>query len=1129
MRTRALWFISLFFILTLSCRKKREEQVKLFTLLDPSSTGVGFENRLTETEEFNMIDYLYFNNGGGVAAGDINNDGLADLYFSASQGPNRLYLNRGNMEFEEITEKAGVAGRGDWSTGVTMADVNGDGWLDIYLCQLGDYKGMEGRNQLFINQKDLTFRESAEAYGLAFRGFSTQSAFFDYDLDGDLDMYLLNHSVHTTRSYGGADLRRDSDPRAGDRLYRNMLAENDGQDPAGTPLFTEVTTEAGIYSSPIGYGLGVAVSDLNNDGYPDIYISNDFHENDYLYINRGDGTFSERLRSMVRHTSRSSMGNDVADMNNDGYPDVVVLDMLPDEEKIRQQSGGEDEMEVFRIKLQYGYYHQYVRNTLQLNLGGELFSEIGRLAGIHATDWSWSPLLADLDLDGWRDLFITNGIFRRANDLDYVMFLTGGNRYFPEQDNSGVPDRTLYEKMPLQPDVNYLFRNNRDLTFSDSSAAWASAPPSFSNGSATADMDNDGDPDLVVNNINAPAFIYRNNAETLLSHHYLKVRLEGEGWNRSGTGARVTVYRKGMQQTAEQFSTRGFFSSSSRQILFGLGTDPGIDSLTVQWPGGQKQILRQVEADRELTLRQKDAAHVVPPVATGSPGRSPATPAPLFVADFLPGLAFTHLEDDYRDTDREQLIPHNLSMEGPALAVADVNMDGLDDLFAGGAAGQPAALFLQQPDGSFREQSPELFHNDRYTEDVDALFFDADGDGDPDLYVVRGGNEAREGNPLLADRLMINDGKGRFTRSEPGAIPYMARNGSCVRAADLDMDGDPDLFVGARSVPGIYGLTPASTLLINDGKGRFHEAAGISEKLTGAGMVTDAVWADLDGDGDPDLAVVGEWMNISLFMNDNGTLKPAGKEAGLENTTGWWNVVEAADLDGDGDMDLVAGNLGLNSLLKASPEAPVELIVNDFDRNGTPDPLLCVYRDGTSYPVATLDELIRQIPGLRDRYPAYRDFGARTAAEIFGEENLKEALYRKAVKFESCLILNNGDGTFHTRNLPQEAQFSTVRDILVSDLDSDSLPDLVVAGNSHAPRPSIGRYDASYGWCLLGSGQNRFVPLMPHESGLIIRGDTRKLEYLNVQDTAWLIVLNNSGEMNLFRRAIIGPPHPERQ
>jgi len=548
--------ILLVLLMVFSCKHGEQEKESLFSLLSPSATHVDFINQLTETEQFNIIEYLYFNNGGGIAAGDINNDGLADLYFTSNQKTNKLYLNRGDLIFEDITDAAGTAGKGDWKTGVTMADVNGDGFLDIYVCQVGNYKGLQGRNQLFINQGDMTFKEEAHEYGLDFQGFSTQAAFFDYDSDGDLDMYLLNHSVHTSRSYGSAEIRLGQDTRAGDRLYRNEVAE-------GRCIFRDITGQAGIYSSPIGYGLGVNICDINNDGLPDIYISNDFHENDYLYINNGNGTFSERLTEMLAHTSRSSMGNDVGDINNDGLLDVMVLDMLPDEQKILKQSGGEDDYELFELKLKYGYYHQFVRNTLHLNLGGGMFSEIGRLAGIYATDWSWSPLFCDVDNDGWKDLFITNGIYRRANDLDYIQFLTGGDRYFPARDNSGVPDKVLYEKMPLQPDVNHIFKNNGDLTFSDMAGAWGFNTRSYSNGSTYADLDNDGDLDLIVNNINDPSFVYRNNAETQLNNHYLSVVLKGEGLNTRGVGARVTLYCNGQKLVVEQFATRGFMSATS--------------------------------------------------------------------------------------------------------------------------------------------------------------------------------------------------------------------------------------------------------------------------------------------------------------------------------------------------------------------------------------------------------------------------------------------------------------------------------------------------------------------------------------------------------------------------------------
>ncbi|MCH7733014.1 MAG: CRTAC1 family protein [Candidatus Marinimicrobia bacterium] len=1099
---------SIFFLLVLllvfSCKPEEKERDYLFTLLSPSTTHVDFINQLTETEQFNIIKYLYFNNGAGVAAGDINNDGLIDLYFTSNQQSNKLYLNKGNLRFEDITDEAGVAGKGDWTTGVTMADVNGDGFLDIYVCQVGNYKSLQGRNQLFINQGDLTFKEEAHDYGLDFQGFSTQAAFFDYDMDGDLDMYLLNHSVHTSRSYGGAALRFGHDARAGDRLYRNDEVE-------GGRVFRDITRRAGIYSSQIGYGLGVNICDINNDGFPDIYISNDFHENDYLYINNGNGTFSERLTEMLAHTSRSSMGNDVGDINNDGLLDVIVLDMLPDEQNILKQSGGEDDYELFEIKLNYGYYHQFVRNTLQLNLGGGMFSEIGRLAGIYATDWSWSPLFCDVDNDGWKDIFITNGIYRRANDLDYVKFLTGGNRYFPTRDNSDVPDKVLYEKMPLYPNVNYIYKNNGDLTFSNMAEAWGFDTRSYSNGSTYADLDNDGDLDLIVNNINGLAFIYRNNATTQLNNHYLSVVLKGKGLNPRAVGTRVTLFCNGQKMVAEQFATRGFMSATSDVLHFGLGPTNVIDSLVVRWPDRSEQMFYDVPVDQVITLEMKKAEK---PTSTNEQKNDNEK---LFSRFRIPGLEYRHKEDAYVDLNRERLIPHNLSAEGPALAVGDVNGDGLEDLFVGGAKGQAAMLFIQQNDGTFKPLHVPLFIKDRFTEDVDAAFFDADGDGDFDLYIVRGGNEVPVGDPLLADRLLINDGKGGFNKCKKGSLPFMAYNGSCVRPADFDGDGDLDLFVGSRSLPGAYGLSPGQFLLENDGNGIFKDVTDHRTKgLKDAGMVTDACWIDYDRDGDPDLVLVGEWMKVCIFRNDEGHFTDVTGPAGLDETSGWWNCIQVADVDLDGDLDLIGGNLGLNSLLKASKQEPVEMYVNDFDNNGSLDQVICSYHNGISYPIASLDELAGQMAGLKKKYPNYSDFGGKTAKDIFGKEKLDQSIIRRAVLFETCLFLNNGDGTFEINELPKIAQFSPVRDIFVHDFDLDGKSDLVLVGNNYSVRPSIGRYDASYGWCLLGTGHG-FSALMPVESGLRINGDARRIHPIEVLGKHFLVVVVNDGNLQIFQ------------
>ena len=1085
-----------------SCNPGEKAGDQLFSLLSPSFTHIGFKNQLTENEQSNIIEYLYFNNGAGVAAGDINNDGLADLYFTSNQKPNKLYLNKGGLKFEDITVAAGVAGKGDWKTGVTMADVNGDGLLDIYVCQVGKYKSYNGRNQLFINKGNLKFIDEAHDYGLDFQGFSTQAAFFDYDMDGDLDMYLLNHSVHTSRSYGNVSLRLDRDSLSGGRLFRN-------DDVNGKHVFHNVTQQAGIYSSQIGYGLGVNICDINNDGFPDIYVSNDFHENDYLYINNANGTFSERLTDFIAHTSRSSMGNDIGDINNDGLPDIIVLDMLPDDEKVRKQSGGEDDIELSDLKLQYGYNHQFVRNTLQLNLGGGMFSEIGRLAGVYSTDWSWSPLFCDLDNDGWKDLFITNGIYRRANDLDYVKFLTGASGSFPSKDISSFSDKDLYEKMPLWPNVNYIFRNNGDLTFSNMAGEWGFNKPSYSNGSTYADLDNDGDLDLVVNNINAPAFIYRNNAIALSGNHFLSVVLKGKGMNTRGIGARVTLYCNGQKQIAEQFPTRGFLSATSDVLHFGLGKSDVIDSIVVRWPDLSEQMIKNVPVDTTIILEMINAGKPLNGNHRNYENMN------LFSPALIPGLEFRHKEDDWVDFYRERLIPHSLSAEGPALTVGDVNSDGIQDLFIGGAKGQPSKLFIQSKNGSFKALDIPLLARERFADDVDAAFFDADGDGDKDLYIVRGGNELAIGDPLLTDLLLLNDGKGGFAKGE---LPLISHNGSCVRPCDFDGDGDEDLFVGSRSVPGAYGWSPDQFLLENDGHAHFNVVADDRlGALKNIGMVTDATWMDWDKDGDQDLVLAGEWMKICLFRNDKGHFTDVTSAAGLDETSGWWNCIDIADVDGDGDLDLIGGNLGLNSLLKASVKEPVEMYLNDFDNNGSLDQVICSYQNGVSYPFASLDELSSQISGLRKKYPNYSDFGGKTVQDIFGNNAVDQSIIKKAVLFESCLFLNSGNGTFKISKLPIESQFSEVRDILVGDINKDGKQDLILAGNNYAIRPSYGRYDASYGWCLLGDKSHTYNVIMPVKSGLKISGDARKIIPIEVLGKHYLVAAVNDGNLQIFQ------------
>ena len=1067
-----------------------------------------FANDLPDNPDFNILNYLYYYNGAGVAIGDVDNDGLPDLYFTSNLQHNRLYLNKGQFRFEDVTDRAGVAGGGAWTTGATMADVNGDGYADIFVAGI-NFLVMHGHNVLYVNNRDGTFTDRTKEYGLEFSGYSTQAAFFDYDADGDLDMYLLNQSVHTGLTIGRGPFRDVRSPEAGDRLYRN-----DGGH------FTDVSAKAGIYGGGEASGLGVVVSDVNLDGCPDLYIANDFQEDDFLYINNCNGTFTESLRNATGHTSRFSMGVDAADIDNDGRPDLMVVDMLPQREDVLKTSATTESYTIFDMKVRAGYMPQYARNTLQLNRGHGKFSDIGYLAGVSATDWSWAPLVADVDNDGRKDILVTNGIYHRPNDLDYVNLVGTAAMQSSLERGETATNLTLLKQMPHIPLSKFLFHNDGDLSFTDVAAAWGLGQPGFSNGAAYVDLDNDGALDLVVNNIDAPASIYRNRARAMNKRSYLTVQLEGEGRNTLGVGAKVVVVAGGTRQLVEQSPTRGFQSSVDPRLHFGIDSAARIDSLTVIWPDRRYQVLTDVTPNQLLVLSQHDAS--------GKFDYTRRAPAQPLFEDVTSRIAtgYRHRENAFSDFEREPLMTSMLSTEGPALAVGDVNGDGLEDIYAGGAKWQPGELLLQQPDGSFHQTSERVFAADSIAEDVDAAFFDANGDGRPDLYVVSGGNEFAGRSPALRDRLYINDGNGAFHRAVD-ALPERFDNGSCVVPGDFDGDGDIDLFVGSRVVPLRYGLTPKSHLLENDGAGHFTDVTEQrSDALGEAGMVTSAAWIDYDHDGHLDLVVTGEWMPVRVFHQENGKFVDRTSAVGLAGSEGFWNTVTVADLNGDGRPDLVLGNLGLNSYMKASPKEPARLYVDDFGSNGSLEQILTFYKNGVSYPVAGRDELVRLLPMLRSRYPRYADFGAGKLEDILPAASLSRATVREVHELRTSVALNKGDGTFELRALPTEAQFAPVYGAIAQDFDGDGRTDLVLAGNLYGVTPILGRYDASYGLFLRGTGDGRFSAVDMEESRLLIEGQVRHLRQLRAANGDRLIVAARNDTTLQFVRVSGGKTAP---
>jgi hypothetical protein len=1084
----------------------------LFTLLPSSYSGVRFENRLTDTHDLNVFTYRNYYNGGGVALGDLTGDALPEIVLTSNQGGTRLYLNEGKFRFRDVTAEAGLHSRG-WTTGVTLADVNGDGRLDIYVCHAGLDPKLRA-NELYINQGlDAhgvpTFIEQAAAYGVADSGYSTQAVFFDYDRDGDLDLFVINNSPRPVAGFDLKNTRTVRDPLGGDRLYRN-----DGGH------FVDVSAAAGIYGSEIGLGLGVGVSDLNRDGWPDIYVANDFFERDYLYINQGDGTFAERLEQEMPYISLSSMGLDIADVNNDGWPDVYVADMLPDDERRLKTTTAFENWHRLQDEVKSGFHYQFTRNMLHLNHGDGTFSDIGQMAGVARTDWSWSPLVADLDLDGYKDIYVTNGLAKDVTSQDYIAFLANRETMVQATRGARVDFQRLVDAMSSTKLPNYVFRNRGDSTFANESASWGLDTPSFSSGAAYGDLDGDGAVDLVVNNVNQEAFVYRNNARTLTPNHYLQLRLEGAGANRFAIGAQVTLWAGRQQFFQELEPTRGFQSSVDYVLTFGVGLRDTLDSVKVEWPDreGRVSVLTRVAANQRVTVRQADGRMGGRADGERPPIRPSAHPTALLtdVTDAT-ALPYVHHENDFVDFDREPLIPKLLSTEGPMLAAADVNGDGLDDMFIGGAKGQAGKLLIQRPDGRFVSTNEKLFEADATSEDLGAVFFDADGDGHPDLYVVSGGSEFSSMAPALQDRLYLNDGRGAF-RKAVGSLPPEDVSGSRVAAADYDGDGDVDLFVGGRVLPWHYGADPKSTLLQNDGHGHFTDVTKrLAPELEHVGMVTDAIWRDVDGDGRLDLVVVGEWMPITVFHNAGGGKLVRRNTPGLEHSEGWWNRVVAGDFTGHGRIDFLVGNLGWNTRLHASEAEPVTMYVKDFAGNGVSDQILSVYNHGTSYPLAMRDELIAALPYLKARYPRYADYAGQTVSDIFSPAELASATFKQAHTFATALARNNGDGSFTLVPLPRAAQLAPVYAILARDLDGDGKTDLLVAGNFDGVQPEIGRMSAGYGLVLRGDGRGQFTPLRAAESGFRVPGQARDIQRVRTRRGDLYVVTRNNDRPLIFR------------
>lgn len=1073
--------IGLASLLLIGCSQKEGQ---LFEKLSSDESNITFNNQLLDSKNISILDYLYYYNGGGVALGDINNDGLVDIYFTSNQGKNKLYLNKGANKFEDITAKAGVEGQSDWKSGTIMADVNGDGYLDIYVCAVVGINGFEGQNELFINNKDNTFTERAAEYGLDLDNYSSSAAFLDYDLDGDLDMYLLNHAVHSELSYGNADIRNKRSYECGDKLFQN----NNGK-------FVDVSEKAGIFGGANGYGLGLAVSDFNLDGYPDIYVCNDFHEDDYYYLNNGDGTFSESLKSHFGHTSRFSMGVDVADVNHDGFPDIMTLDMLPEDEKVLKSSLGDDNTQMLKMRTEkLGYHYQYTRNMLQLNRDGNSFTETALLSGIAATDWSWSTLFADYDQDGEQDIFVCNGIPKRPNDLDYVKYYSN-DQIKSKINSTKLLDKEALKRMTKGNVSNYVFQGSKDLEFKNRSNDWIENDSIISNGSGYADLDNDGDLDVVTNNLNSIASVYINKTDK--KSNYLKLKLQFVGKNTFGIGSKVISYSKGKKQFKELQTTRGFQSSSEPMIHFGYGKTTSVDSIVVIWPDKTAQTLKNIKTNQTLTIKASNSRK-----AFDYRKLHPAV-LPIFkkVETGL-GIDFMNQENDYVDFLAQKLIPYQRSDRSAATAIGDLNGDGKEDIFFGGSRGKKAAVYIQNKTGFTKKPVSEI-EKDSVFEDASAVIGDFNNDKINDLYIASGGGENASN---LQDRLYLNN-NNQFLKS---ALPKLTQNASVVKAFDYDKDGDLDLFVGNNSLNNRFGSMP-DCYLLNNNKGVFTIVE--SQTFSKIGMVTDAVFNDFNKDGKIDIIVVGEWMKPTFFANKNGKFSNVTETVFPEKSNGLWQSVMPFDIDHDGDEDYLIGNWGMNSKFKASQDFPMKMYYDDFDTNGSFETIIAIEKKGQYYTTMGLDELAEQFSGmLKKKFNSYKSFAGKTLEEVFDPKMLEKGKLFEVDNLKSG-YLKNDNGKFTFVSFSNKMQVAPITCFVKSNFDSDAKEEVFVAGNYFGVSPYHSRFDGFSGALI----KNDKTIFLGNQIGIdLTQKAVRHMDIVNFNGRKYLLITINNKKVELY-------------